>query len=58
MSDHIWETFDALFKTAQMQARRIEDMETRITELERQLRERSADVIPFPASDEREVMEV
>jgi hypothetical protein len=42
MSDHIWETFDGLFKTVHRQGRRVEELEARITDLERRLAERSA----------------
>jgi hypothetical protein len=40
VSDHIWKTFDALYKTLYGHGRRIEDLETRITALERSLRDR------------------
>jgi hypothetical protein len=42
MSDHIWETFDGLFKTVHRQGRRVEELEARITDLERRLAERLA----------------
>jgi BMFP domain-containing protein YqiC len=42
MSDHIWETFDGLFKTVHRQTRRVEELEARITDLERRLAERAA----------------
>ncbi|MDQ1559964.1 MAG: hypothetical protein QOD32_3024 [Pyrinomonadaceae bacterium] len=42
MSDHIWETFDGLFKTVHRQGRRVEELEARITDLERRLAERAA----------------
>jgi hypothetical protein len=45
MSDHIWETFDGLFKTVHRQGRRVEELEARITDLERRLAERSAVVV-------------
>ncbi|HEY0101726.1 MAG TPA: hypothetical protein VGB76_22565 [Pyrinomonadaceae bacterium] len=41
MSDHIWETFDGLFKTVHRQGRRVEELEARIMELERRLAERA-----------------
>jgi BMFP domain-containing protein YqiC len=41
MSDHIWETFDGLFKTVHRQGRRVEELEARITDLERRLAERA-----------------
>lgn len=41
MSDHIWETFDSLFKTVHRQGRRVEELETRIADLERRLQERA-----------------
>lgn len=42
MSDYIWETFDSLFKTVHRQGRRVEELETRLAELERRLQERAA----------------
>jgi hypothetical protein len=42
MSDLIWETFDGLFKTLRMQAARVAELEARVEELERRLRERAA----------------
>ena len=41
MSDYIWETFDGLFKTVHRQSRRVEELEARITDLERRLAERT-----------------
>ena len=40
MSDHIWETFDGLFKTVYGQGRRVAELEARIVDLERRLAER------------------
>jgi BMFP domain-containing protein YqiC len=48
MSDHIWETFDGLFKTVYRQGRRVEELEARISELERRLTERAGAVNPVP----------
>lgn len=48
MSDHIWETFDGLFKTVHRQGRRVEELEARITDLERRLAERAGGVNPVP----------
>ena len=45
MSDHIWETFDGLFKTVYGQGRRVQELEARIAELERRLAERAAVVV-------------
>jgi hypothetical protein len=45
MSDHIWETFDGLFKTVHRQGRRVEELEARIVDLERRLAERAAAVV-------------
>ncbi len=42
MSDFIWETFDSLFKTVNRQGRRVEELETRVADLEQYLRERAA----------------
>ncbi|HKP71806.1 MAG TPA: hypothetical protein VJT82_02645 [Pyrinomonadaceae bacterium] len=39
MSDAIWETFDSLFKTVHRQGRRVEELEARISDLERRLAE-------------------
>jgi hypothetical protein len=56
MSDNIWETFDALCKTIHRQGRRLEDLEARITDLERRLQESNPDrpaaelMQPLPAS--------
>ena len=41
MSEHIWETFDSLFKTVHRQGRRVEELEARLESLERRLEERS-----------------
>ena len=49
MSDHIWETFDGLFKTVHRQGRRVEELEARIVDLERRLAERPAAVAVGPA---------
>jgi len=45
MSDHIWETFDGLFKTVHRQGRRVEELEARITDLERRLQERATTAV-------------
>jgi hypothetical protein len=45
MSDHIWETFDGLFKTVYGQGRRVAELEARIVDLERRLAERAAGVV-------------
>lgn len=42
MSEYIWETFDSLFKTVHRQGRRVEELESRIVDLERRLRERES----------------
>lgn len=41
-TEYIWETFDRLFKTVHRQGRRVEELETRIADLERRLQERGA----------------
>lgn len=41
MSEYIWETVDNLFKTMHRQSRRVDELETRIVELERRLSERT-----------------
>jgi len=38
--EHIWETFDSLFKTVHRQGRKVEELEARIADLEERLRER------------------
>jgi uncharacterized protein (DUF342 family) len=42
VSEHIWETFDSLFKTVHRQGRRVEELEARIVSLERILNERES----------------
>ena len=54
MTEHIWETFDSLFKTVHRQGRRVEELEARVVELERRLSERAAGQprsIEFQASE-------
>ena len=41
LSEHIWETFEGLFKTVHRQSRRMEELEARICELERMLADRN-----------------
>jgi BMFP domain-containing protein YqiC len=45
-TEYIWETFDGLFKTVHRQGRRVEELEARITDLERRLAERAGAVSP------------
>jgi hypothetical protein len=40
VSEYIWETFDNLFKTVHRQGRRVEELETRVADLERHLQAR------------------
>jgi BMFP domain-containing protein YqiC len=54
MSDHIWETFDGLFKTVHRQSRRVEELEARITDLERRLAERAAVAAVNPAQQPKQ----
>lgn len=42
MNEQIWETFEGLFKTLHRYGRRMEELETRVVELERRLQERAA----------------
>jgi phage shock protein A len=37
MADHVWETFNELFKIVHRQSQRIEELEARVGELERKL---------------------
>jgi hypothetical protein len=41
-TEYIWETFDSLWKTVNRQTRRVEELESRVVDLERQLQERAA----------------
>ena len=40
VSEFIWETFDGLFKTVHRQGRRVEELESRVADLERHLQAR------------------
>ncbi len=40
VSEFIWETFDGLFKTMHRQGQRVEELETRVADLERHLQAR------------------
>ena len=51
MSDYVWETFNALFKTAHKQGRQIEELEARVLELERKLSTRAALRAVAPCED-------
>lgn len=44
MTQDIWETLDNLFKTVHRQARRVEELEGRLAELERRQSERPSAV--------------
>jgi BMFP domain-containing protein YqiC len=46
VSDAIWETFDSLFKTVHRQGRRVEELEARVLELERRLRDGAVSHLP------------
>ena len=37
MTEHIWETFDSLFRVVHRQGRRVEELEARLADLERRL---------------------
>ncbi|MCA1568004.1 MAG: hypothetical protein LC803_20650 [Acidobacteria bacterium] len=54
MSDHIWETFDGLFKTVHRQGRRVEELEARIVDLERRLAERAAVAVGSTAAQQQQ----
>lgn len=58
MSDFIWETFDSLFKTVNRQGRRVEELETRVADLERHLQERAAAAHQQPKSIEQVITEM
>lgn len=55
VSEFIWETFDSLFKTVNRQNRRVEELETRVADLEQYLRERTA---PQPKPIEQVITEM
>ena len=42
MTEEVWNTFDALFKAMHRQGRRVEELEARVVELERRLKEGGA----------------
>ncbi|MDQ3255774.1 MAG: hypothetical protein M3R15_18065 [Acidobacteriota bacterium] len=44
MSEHIWQTFDDLFKTVYRQGRRVEELEARIAVLEGHRQERDTNL--------------
>lgn len=56
--EHIWETFDGLFKTLYRQGRRVEELETRIAHLERRLQEREGAGASEKPAPERVVAEM
>lgn len=41
MSEHVWETFDGLFKTVYRQGRQVAALEDRIADLERRLQQQA-----------------
>jgi hypothetical protein len=45
MTESMWETFDALFKTIHRQGRRVEELEQRLLELDRRLDERRLKIV-------------
>jgi BMFP domain-containing protein YqiC len=49
-TEYIWETFDSLFKTVHRQGLRVEELEARITDLERRLDERNATTNAKPSA--------
>lgn len=50
VTEHIWETFDDLFKTVHRQGRRVEELESRLAELEKRLTEATtAEVVKQPS---------
>jgi BMFP domain-containing protein YqiC len=50
-TEYIWETFDSLFKTVYQQGRRVEELETRIADLEQRLKGQ-----PTPPTPEKSVV--
>ena len=56
--EHIWETFDGLFKTLYRQGRRVEELEARVAHLERRLQEREAAAAEKQSAAERLVAEM
>ena len=55
--EHIWETFDGLFKTVYRQSRKVEELETRIASLERRLQEREGGAAAAASGAERQSAE-
>ncbi len=53
--EHIWETFDGLFKTVYRHGRKVEELEARIAHLERRLQEREG---PAEKQTERALAEM
>lgn len=58
MSDYIWETFDDLFKTVYGHGRRVEELETRVADLERRLQERTMATVSTPTPKAVEMNEM
>lgn len=56
MSEHIWETFDQLFRTAQKQARRIDELEERIAKLEAELNGEREAFVPTAQAEDRQAL--
>jgi hypothetical protein len=49
-TEYIWETFDSLFKTVHRQSLRVEELEARLSDLERRLEERNATTTTKPSA--------
>ena len=58
VSEYIWETFDNLFKTVHRQGRRVEELETRVADLERHLQERAPAAHQQPKSIDQVITEM
>jgi hypothetical protein len=48
--EHVWETFDALYRTVNAQARKIEELEARLAKLET---DEEADIVMSAQAEDR-----
>lgn len=54
MSEHVWETFDGLFKTVYRQGRQVTALEERIADLERRLQQQQQTTRPEAVRETRD----